>query len=145
MKARNKMTSSIIIVLTVLCTVLLVYNIAAIPIFKDDVFLERGTISTFGEMLILIGFIFVLLFNILSLLWLLSRMRHADGARPGDIRIMVLGALCLILLMGVKVMVDEISHEYALGWEVVGEWIILYAILAVQLLYNAIILKKACR
>jgi hypothetical protein len=36
-------------------------------------------------------------------------------------------------LIGEKVMVDEIAREYRLGWEVTGEWIILYVLLAIQL------------
>jgi len=42
-------------------------------------------------------------------------------------------------------MVDEIGHEYLLGWEVVGEWIILYVFLATQLLYNFAILWRLFR
>jgi hypothetical protein len=42
-------------------------------------------------------------------------------------------------------MVDEIGREYLLGWEVVGEWIILYVFLAIQLLYNIVILRRVHR
>jgi hypothetical protein len=38
--------------------------------------------------------------------------------------------------------VDEISREYRLGWEVLGEWIILYVLLKTQLVYNLVILLK---
>ena len=59
-----------------------------------------------------------------------------------DIGVITLGVLGLILLVGDKVMADEISHEYPLGWEVSGEWIILYIILSIQLFYNLIILHR---
>lgn len=144
MKTKNKVASRFVILLTVLCTAFLAYNIAAIPIYKDHVFLERGSINTFWEMLILIGFIFVFLFNIVAILWLSLRLRHA-ATRRGDIGTLALGVLCLVLLLGVKVMVDEISHEYSLGREVAGEWIILYVFLAIQLVYNIKVLRKACQ
>jgi hypothetical protein len=62
--------------------------------------------------------------------------------RIGDIAVLTLGALCLILLVGEKVMADEIGREYLLGWEVVGEWVILYVFLTIQLIYNVIILRR---
>ena len=49
-----------------------------------------------------------------------------------------LGMLCLILLLGEKTMADEIAREYRLGWDTLGEWIILYIMLSLQLLYNII-------
>jgi hypothetical protein len=131
--------------LAILCTGLLVYNMVAMPIYKEQVFLERGTISTGGEMVILIGFVLVLLFNIVSFLWMLLRIQKAQRVHGGDLGVLALGALCLILLMGEKAMVDEIGREYLLGWEVVGEWIILYVFLAIQLLYNVVILRRVYR
>ena len=131
--------------LVILCTGSLVYNMVAITIYKEQVFLERGTISTGGEMVILIGFVLVLIFNIVSLLWVLSRIRHAQAVRKGDRGVLALGALCLILMLGEKAMVDEIGREYLLGWEVVGEWIILYVFLTIQLLYNVVILRRVYR
>jgi hypothetical protein len=47
--------------------------------------------------------------------------------------------------MGEKVMVVDIGREYLLGWEAIGEWIILYVFLATQLLYNAVILRQVYR
>jgi hypothetical protein len=131
--------------LAIVCTGLLVYNIVAIPIFKEQVFLERGTISAGGELVILIGFVLVLIFNILSLLWVSLRVRKTQAVRKGDYGVLALGALCLLLLVGEKAMVDEIGREYLLGWEVVGEWIILYVFLAIQLLYNIVILRRVYR
>jgi hypothetical protein len=131
--------------LAIACTVLLVYNMVAMPIYKQQVFLERGTITTGAEMVILIGFVLVIMFNFVSLLWMSSRIRKAEAVRMGDIAVLALGALCLVLPVGEKVMVDEIGHEYLLGWEVVGEWIILYLFLTIQLLYNIIILRRVYR
>lgn len=141
MKAAYGLVCSAAVALAVLCTGWLVFNMVALPIFKDQVFLERGKISTAGELVILIGFVFVLVFNIVSLIWVSSRIRKARADRKGDIGLLALGALCLILMAGEKAMVDEIGREYLLGWEVVGEWIILYVFLAIQLLYNIVILR----
>jgi hypothetical protein len=145
MKASYGLVCRTAFALAILCTGLLVYNMVAMPIFKDQVFLERGKISTGGEMVILLGFILVPIFNILSVLWVSLRMRKAQTDRKGDYRVLALGVLCLFLLVGEKVMVDEIGREYLLGWEVVGEWIILYIFLAIQLLYNTVILRRLYR
>ena len=98
----------------------------AIPVYKEQVFLNRGTITPGGEMAILMGFLFVLAFNIVSLAWVAYLIRKSHVVRGGDVGVLALGALCVVLMFGEKVMVDEIGHEYLLGWEVVGEWIILY-------------------
>jgi hypothetical protein len=145
MKATYGLVHRAAFALAILCTGWLVYNMVAMPIYKEQVFLKRGTISTGGEMVILIGFVPVLIFNIVSLLWVSSRIRRALAARKGGRGVLALGALCLILLVGEKVMVDEIGREYLLGWEVVGEWIILYVFLAIQLLYNVVILRQVYR
>lgn len=131
--------------LAILCTGFLIFNMVAMPIYKEQVFLERGTVTIGGEMVILVGFVLMVIFNIVSLLWVSSRIRKAQAVRKGGRGIIALGALCLILLMGEKVMVDEIGREYLLGWEVVGEWIILYVFLAIQLLYNVVILRRVYR
>ncbi len=131
--------------LAILCTGLLVYNMIAMPIYKEQLFLERGNITNDWEMVILIGFILVPIFNILSLSWVSLRIRQAQRICKGDVWVLALGALCLILLIGEKAMVDEIGREYLLGWEVFGEWIILYVFLATQLLYNIVILRLLYR
>jgi hypothetical protein len=46
------------------------------------------------------------------------------------------GILCMAALIGEKVMVDEIGREMRMGWEVSGEWIILYTLLSLQLIYS---------
>jgi len=145
MKATDGLVYRAAFALAILCTGFLVYNMAAMPIYKEKVFLERGTISTGGEMAILIGFVLLLIFNIGSLLWVSLRIRKAQAVPKGDRGVLALGALCLLLLVGEKVMVDEIGREYLLGWEVVGEWIILYVFLAIQLFYNVVILRRVYR
>jgi hypothetical protein len=145
MKATYGLVNRAAFVLAILCTGLLVFNMVAIPIYKEQVFRYRGTITIGGEMVILIGFVFVLIFNFVSLLWVSSRIRKTQAVRKGDRGALALGVLCLILLVGEKAMVDEIGRECLLGWEVIGEWIILYVFLAIQLLYNVVILRRVYR
>jgi len=145
MKATYGLVNRAAFVLAILCTGLLVFNMVAIPIYKEQVFRYRGTITIGGEMVILIGFVFVLIFNFVSLLWVSSRIRKTQTVRKGDRGALALGVLCLILLVGEKAMVDEIGRECLLGWEVIGEWIILYVFLAIQLLYNVVILRRVYR
>jgi hypothetical protein len=125
-----------------LCTGALVYIMAALPVHKEQVFLDRGTITVGGELAILVAFVLVLMFNIVSILWASVRIRQARQSQKGDSGILALGVLCLILLVGDKALVDEISHEYSLGSEASGEWIVLYVCFAIQLLYNIIVMRK---
>jgi hypothetical protein len=56
-----------------------------------------------------------------------------------DLIALLWGVLCLLLLAGEKVMIDEIARETRLGWETLGEWIILYGFFTTQLFYCAYI------
>jgi hypothetical protein len=122
----------------------LVFNMLAIQGFKQEVFFDREKLAGV-ELVMLIGFGLVVLFVIVSLAWIWSRLRQAQTATIGDGATLVLGILCLFLLIGEKVMIDEIGREYRLGWEVMGEWIILYALLGTQLLYNLAIVVQLYR
>jgi hypothetical protein len=122
----------------------LAFNMLGIPIYKEQVFYERGTLSGV-EIVMGIGFGLVVLFDIVSLLWVLLRLRQSRDGGIGDKAILALGVLCLFLFLGEKTMVDEIGREYQLGWEVLGEWIILYIFLTIQLIYNLVILVQLFR
>lgn len=128
--------------MAILCTGLLICAMMALPICTEQVFLNRSTISSGGEIVILIGFLLVPVFNLVSLGWVIVGTLQNRVFRKGDMGTMALGVLCLILLLGEKVMADEIGREYSLGWEVVGEWIILYVFLVIQLLYDLVILRR---
>jgi hypothetical protein len=131
-------------VLAILSVGFLLFNIFGTMIYRQKVFLERETLSSV-EIVILIGFGLFFLFDIVSLLLVLLRLRQSEKASMGDRATLILGTLCLLLLIGEKAMVDEIGREYLLGWEVLGEWIILYTFLTNQLLYNLIILMQLFR
>jgi hypothetical protein len=145
MKATDGLVYRAAFGLAILCTGFLIFIMVAMPIYREQVFLERGTITIGGEMVILIGFVLMLIFDIVSLPWVLLRIRKAQADRTRDMGILALGAVCLILIAGDKVMADEISREYLLESEVIGEWIVLYVCLAIQLLYNVLILHRLYR
>ena len=131
-------------VLAILSTGFLVFNMLGTLVYKQQVFFERETLSSV-EIVILIGFGLIFLFDITSLLWVILRLRQSEKASIGDKSTLILGALCLFLLIGEKAMVDEIGREYLLGWEVFGEWIILYTFLTTQLIYNLVVLLQLFR
>ena len=124
---------------------MLIFIMTAMPIYKGQVFLDRGSITIGAELIILIGFIILAMFMLVSIIWLIARIRHPPGNNKLYITTLLLGGICLILFVGEKVMVDEIGREYSLGWEVLGEWIILYLILMMQLFYNILILLLTYR
>ncbi|MCP4724960.1 MAG: hypothetical protein GY863_07990 [bacterium] len=117
----------------------LVYIMLAIPAFKEMIFVNREILST-GEGLIIVGFLSILIFNLMSLIWICLRSFQAKHFTSANIAALFLGVFCLIAFIGEKVMVDEISREYLLGWETTGEWVILYALLTIQFIYNTSIL-----
>lgn len=141
MGANTRNIYGVSLALAIICTLFLLYAMVAIPIFREQVFLERGTISAGGEMSILVAFLFALLFNIVSILWMWSRVRTSQLANKGDQGIMALGVLSLVLSVGEKMLVDEISREYSLAPEALGEWILLYVGLAIQFCYNVVIVR----
>ena len=130
--------------LAALSTGLLIFNMAAVPLCRQQVFVEQETISRV-EVVIGVGFALVVVFDIASVLWSLSVCRRRGVSGLTDAATVILGVLCPLLLFGEKVMVDEIAREYRLGWEVVGEWIILYVLMTVQLVYNLVILSRLRR
>ncbi len=144
MKKHNNFLYNLTFVLAILSTGLLVFNILAILIWKKQIFIDRSTFSVV-EVIILIGFVSILLFDIVSFIWVSLRLSGSNKAITGNILILILGAFCLLFFIGEKVMIDEIGREDILGWEVLCEWIILYVLLFIQLIYNTIILIKLSR
>jgi len=118
---------------------MLVLQIHREEVFRDQIIVEPW------EYAVLFGFLLILLFNILSIVWVLRHMSLRRAAATLDIISLILGVLCIILMLGEKVMVDEIAREYRLGWETIGEWIILYGFLFVQLFYNILIFYNLSR
>ncbi|MCK6563020.1 hypothetical protein L6R21_27830 [bacterium] len=145
MKPASRNMYGVALTMAIICTFIVIYAMVAIILFREQVFLERGTISAGGEMSLLIAFSVMLLFDLVSVLWLWSRARVAQFANKGDLATLALGILSLMLLTVDKILVDEISHEYALGAEALGEGIVLYVCLAMQLCYCLVIVRALYR
>jgi hypothetical protein len=96
-------------------------------------------------MIIAAGFGLVVIFNLVSIIWLFLNLKTSNRSLITRILILVLGFLCLLFLIGEKTMLDEIGRETLMGWETLGEWIILYIFLFVQLLYNSSIIILSAR
>jgi hypothetical protein len=125
-------------VLGILASISVVYNMLAVLIFKEQVFFDH-VVSMQFEFLILMGTVFILLFDIISIGWVSHKIHVAKKSSGLDKAALSLGVLCLLALMISKVMADEISREYLLGWETLGEWIILYLCFFIQFFYNIFI------
>ena len=123
-----------LLILGILAAVGLAFNMVAIPLHQEEIFFNQSTLTAV-EWIILAGFLLVICFDILAVAWAAFRV-HKQKNFSWDSVALIWGILCIILLMGEKVMIDEIARETRLGWETIGEWIILYGFFANQLLYS---------
>ena len=98
----------------------LLYNMVAIPFFKEQIYLERSGITIGGELFVLIGFIHMAIFNVISIFWIIYYNKKKQMFWKNLSAILTLGLLCQFLLAGEKVMLDEIGREYLLGWRSSG-------------------------
>jgi hypothetical protein len=140
-----------ILVLALVSAACLVFNMAAIPIFQEQLFVRRDPLFAVGWV-ILGGFGLVLMFDIAyaartalipdSAEARAKRSRAAGRAEPFSSEMLGLAVGCIIALAGAKVMVDEIGRETLLGWETIGEWILLYTCLTVQLTFIIIAIAR---
>jgi len=136
---------NILFFLTFFCTILslisLIFIILSIPLQKEQIFIHRDTFSNI-EITILFGFLFIFLFHIFSLAWIFSKTRKLNPFNVGKWLLFIFGSFSLFLFLGEKVMLDEIGHEYLSDWSITGEWVILYILFVIQLIYNLIILFR---
>lgn len=140
MTKQARIIGSATFILGILTTGGLIYNMLAIWIYREEVFIISGTLEP-PEYLILAGFLLIPVFNILSLIWVSLHERQKKWYTTFDTVLLIMGAVCIVLLFGEKVMVDEIAREYRLGWETLGEWLGLYFFLSIQLAYNALVFR----
>ena len=124
-----------------LATAFLVFILVSMWVFRDQVFSMGGALALV-ELIMLIGMIFILLFNIASLSWLGRRQFKNTHKRAFDSLLFGLGILCVVMMTGEKVMADEIAHETATGWNIQGEYLILYGMFSLQLVYNLLIYRR---
>ena len=144
MNRRTRFLHNSTLLLAGVSTVLLVFNMVAIRVFRQEVFFGRYAFSGV-EMLIATGFASVLLFDVLILLRAFLKLRQSQDLASGEKATLILGVFCLFFLIGDKVLIDEIGRECLLGWEVLGEWIILYLFLTTQLIYSLFVFRRLLR
>ena len=117
----------------------LVFNMVALGPGWGGVSVTGGVLGGI-QLFILIGFVFVFLFDVLSAGWILAGGCWRRDPDPEEACqsgwLLVLAVLALIGLMGAKVMVDEIARETPMG-SGGGEWVVLYICLTLQLAYIA--------
>jgi len=118
-----------------LATGFLVFILIGIWVFRDRVFTIGNQLSLV-ELTMLIGMVSVLLFNIVSLFWLSRKRFKSTYSRATDSVLFGLGILCIVMMMAEKVMIDDIAHETAVAWSIQREYLMLYGMLFLQLIYN---------
>jgi len=126
---------------TIISLISLIFIMLSIPLQKEQIFIHRDTFSNI-EIAILFGFLFIFLFHIFSLVWIFSETRKLKPFNVGKWLLFVFGSFSLFLFLGEKIMLDEIGHEYLSDWSITGEWVILYLLFIIQLIYNSIILFR---
>jgi hypothetical protein len=137
-KRQGRIFSPVTFVLGILATFSVVYNMVAVQIFKEQVFFDH-VVSMPYEFAMLSGALLILLFDVFSLGWVSHKIFATKRSEGLDRIALVWGVLCIPVLMGTKVMADEIAREYRLGWETLGEWIGLYVCLFFQFFYIILI------
>ncbi len=135
---QNRIIGNLTSILGVLAIISIVYNMLAVQIFKEEVFFDH-VVSLPFEFAILVATLLILLFDVTSLGWVSHGIFVTKESRSLSTVALIWGILCLLALMVTKVMADEISREYRLGWETLGEWIILYECFFLQFFYNIFI------
>ncbi|MFH1428855.1 MAG: hypothetical protein ABIH39_03825 [Candidatus Margulisiibacteriota bacterium] len=133
----NRTINNIVYLLSITSAAFLVFIMAALIIFRQEFFIDKNTLS-FVEIAAVTGVVLILLFNITSFLWL---VRNVFSISKNYLPLLLLSGICIVLLFGEKVMIDEIGRESILGWETSGECIILYSFFTVQLFYNIYIMR----
>ena len=119
----------------------ILFIIFSINFFRYDIFVERNSLSSV-EYLVFIGFVVIILFLILSEVWMINYSIVQNDFSWNQSIMILFGVACFIMLFAEKVMADEIGRELVLGWETIGETIILNLLLIIQLVYVFFLFKK---
>ena len=122
--------------LALLAALGIAFTMTVMPFHAEEVFLRRDTLSVL-EVVMLVGFVIVFLFNVLSVPWLAGKV--FAGERKVYLAMLGLGLLCLVFMGAEKVMIDEVGHEWQPGSGVQGEAVILYVLLTIQFIYIALV------
>ena len=119
----------------------ILFIIFSINFFRHEIFVERDSLSNI-EYLVFISFVVIILFLIFSELWMINNSLNRNDFSWNQSIMILFGVACFIMLFAEKVMADEIGREIILGWETVGETIILNVLLLIQLVYIFLFFRK---
>ncbi len=117
----------------------MIFIIAAVHVYKTELFMNEDPLSLAGA-IVFICFSLVFLFMLISFIWQVALLRRLNRASVGKTILLIFGVFSLFLFIGDKMMIDEIGREMKLGWETLGESLILTAMLVCQLIYILTIL-----
>jgi hypothetical protein len=117
--------------------VCLAFNLVAMPLWWGGISATSGFLGAI-QLIVLLGFIYIIVFDLISTGWVLTRVCWLRGEAPEEGCqkgwLLVLAILAIVGMMGAKVMVDEIARETPVGGAG-GEWAVLYVCLGLQLAY----------
>jgi len=113
----------------------LVLNMILMPLNWDAVFVNKE-ITTGVEVFVLLGFLSILLFDLLVVPWVCLRRYHHKSVSGLDSYLLIGSIACLFVLVTAKVMTDEVGRESRFGLGCCGEFAILNALLLIQIAYN---------
>jgi hypothetical protein len=123
-----------VMILAILAAAGAVFNLITIPIFHEEVFVQLEGISAV-EIIMLLAYLIIFVFNIISIIRLILLLHREKPSKISHVFLLILAFICMIGLIGQKVMLDEVAHEYDLGWSVQVEFYILMGLLGLQLVY----------
>jgi hypothetical protein len=127
--------------LDVLATLMLLFILVGFWIYRTELFVIGNPINRVG-LIMMGGFVAILVFNLSSILWLGRSLFWGGERKALNAGLLVFGILCLVLLGAAKVMTDEVAHETVGGWTIQGEYIMLYGMLVIQLVFNVLMAKR---
>jgi hypothetical protein len=141
MQERKNPLTGLTLSLDILATLLLLFILVGFWIYRTELFVIGNPINRVG-LIMMGGFIAILVFNISSILWLGRSLFEGGEKKALNMGLLVFGIVCLVLLAAEKVMTDEVAHETVGGWTIQGEYIMLYGMLVIQLLFNILMAKR---
>lgn len=135
---------TVIFVGACLCVVVLITLAVAFKFFHEQLFSSQMASSAI-RYTVVAGFLCILLFNAASFAWVLHCIRLQGRLGTYNLVALLYSALCILLLLGEKTMINEMARETRMGWTPAGEQTVLFAFLAVQFIYVLLILGHLYR
>ncbi len=111
------------------------FNSSIYIIFKLNFDFMDITDKSNPDFLAWAGYLFILLFHILAIFYIIDHFRREKKFHLLRNLTLIIGIISLFATGGEKVLFDEVAREYALGWEIRGEIIILHVLLITNILF----------